>query len=280
MHKLILLALLGASFNAQAIGDMADITIIDRIQNRTLPIYKHHGRYYVAGKPGNTYQIHVQNQQSDSIEAVISVDAVNVITGKTAKASQSGYVFDAYRGYDIAGWRKSEDEIAGFYFTEVENSYASRTGRSGNVGVIGVAVFNKKSEIYNAPPQATISRGDHNDMEKSAPAEAEASATQGILRRESPACTNPTLDNPADKAIVAMPESKKLGTGHGAIESSSVTQVAFERASIRPAEVIMIYYDSYKNLVAQGVVPKQKTNKPLAQPFLNENDNGFVPDPS
>ena len=67
MHKLILLALLGASFNAQAIGNMADITIIDRIQNRTLPIYKHHGRYYVAGKPGNTYQIHVQNQQSDSI---------------------------------------------------------------------------------------------------------------------------------------------------------------------------------------------------------------------
>ena len=83
MHKLILLALLGASFNAQAIGDMADITIIDRIQNRTLPIYKHHGRYYVAGKPGNTYQIHVQNQQPDNIEAVISVDAVNVIDRKS-----------------------------------------------------------------------------------------------------------------------------------------------------------------------------------------------------
>ena len=147
------------------------------------------------------------------------------------------------------------------------------------MGVIGVAIFNKKPEVYNAPPQATISHGDHNDTEKSAPAEAEASATQGVLRRESPAGSNPTLNNPADKAIVAKPESKKLGTGHGAIESSSVTQVAFERASIRPAEVITIYYDSYKNLVAQGVI-KPQARKSMAKPFMDEANDGFVPDPS
>lgn len=278
MHKFIFaatLSLISASFNAQAIGNMADITIIDRIQSRTLPIYKHNGHYYVAGKPGNTYQIHVENHQSDSIEAVISVDAVNVITGKTAKASQSGYVFDAYNGYDIAGWRKSEDEIASFYFTEIENSYAARTGRGSNVGVIGIAVFNKKPETYDTPPQATISRGDSNDMEKNAPTEAEASATQGTLRRERAAPSAQT-----DKALAAKPESKKLGTGHGAIESSYVTQIEFERATAKPAEVITIYYDSYKNLVAQGIIPKQKPTKPLAKPFADEDNIGFVPDPS
>lgn len=75
-------------------------------------------------------------------------------------------------------------------------------------------------------------------------------------------------------------EFKKLGTGHGAIESSYVTEVQFERASARPAELITIYYDSYKNLVAQGVIPKQKTKNLLAKPFLDEDNTGFVPDPS
>lgn len=265
MHKLILLALLGASFNAAAIGNMADITVIDRTQNRTLPIYKHNGHYYVAGKPDNTYQIHVQNQQPDSIEAVISVDAVNVITGKTAKASQSGYVFAAYNGYDIAGWRKSENEIAGFYFTEIENAYATRTGRSGNVGVIGVAIYNQQPQVQYEP---SVSQR-----------EAEASAQTATNRQAQNKSTS------ADKAMSPKPESKKLGTGHGAIETSLVSQVAFERASTRPTEVITIYYDSYKNLVAQGVIRKPQYKKTLPRPFMDDNDSylpnpGYVPDPS
>ena len=273
MHKLILLALLGASFNAQAIGDMADITIIDRIQNRTLPIYKHHGRYYVAGKPGNTYQIHVQNQQPDNIEAVISVDAVNVITGKTAKTSQNGYIFNSYDAYDIAGWRKSNSEIAGFYFTEIADSYAARTGRSGNVGVIGVAIYSKKPEIEYEPPQPTISRRETSEI--GAPAAEASSAPQGTSSKPASA----VIQNQESLAKDKRAESKKLGTGHGQVESSYVTEVAFERASTRPAEVISIYYDSYKNLVAQGVI-KPQARKPMAKPFMDEANDGFVPDPS
>lgn len=284
MNKLILVTTLSAStlwlmlgsLNAKAIGNMADITIIDRSQNRTLPVYQHKGHYYVAGKPGNTYQIHVENLQTDSIEAVISVDAVNVITGKTAQTGQNGYIFDSYDSYDIAGWRKSEREIAGFYFTEIADSYAARTGRSGNVGVIGVAIYNKK---YEAPLMPSISHSQENE-------EAARGSSNQTTAQKSPA---PTAQQ--DTLGKAMPdrktqirdksaESKKLGTGHGAIESSYVTQVQFERASARPAELITIYYDSYKNLVAQGVIPKQKTKNLLAKPFLDEDNTGFVPDPS
>ena len=279
MNKFILAAtfsLAATSFNANALGNIADITLFDRVQDKTLPVYKHNGRYYVAGKPGNTYQIHVENRQADSIEAVVSVDAINVITGKTAKTAQNGYIFDSYGAYDIAGWRKNNNEVAGFYFTEIADSYAARTGRPGNVGVIGVALYNKK---YDAPQ--TISQDEEMDeASDSAKATPQSSPTSvsppsTISKTESGASTRQATQK-QDKST----ESKKLGTGHGALEYSRVEQVAFERASSRPAEVITIYYDSYKNLVAQGIIKKPIYKKPLVKPFLDDGDTGFVPDPS
>ena len=46
---------LGIAGPALAVGGIADITIYDRAENRTLPVYYHAGRYFVAGKPGNEY---------------------------------------------------------------------------------------------------------------------------------------------------------------------------------------------------------------------------------
>src|SRR2546430_225921 len=99
------------------------------------------GRRYVVGKPGNEYAIRVRNGGSERALAVMSVDGVNVITGDTASPSQSGYVLDAHGSFEIAGWRTSQSRTATFFFTTLANSYATRTGRPDNVGVIGVAVF-------------------------------------------------------------------------------------------------------------------------------------------
>ena len=279
MNKFILAAafsLAATSFNAHALGNIADITIFDRVQDKTLPVYKHNGRYYVAGKPGNTYQIHVENRQAYTIEAVISVDAVNVITGKTAKTAQNGYIFDSYGAYDIAGWRKNNNEVAGFYFTEIADSYAARTGRPSNVGVIGVALYNKK---YGAPQVISSDQemDEAADNTRMTPQSSPTSASPaGSLGKAESSTSNRQATQNQDKSV----ESKKLGTGHGAHEYSRVEQADFERASSRPAEVITIYYDSYKNLVAQGIIKKPIYKKPLAKPFLDYGDTGFVPDPS
>jgi hypothetical protein len=48
----------------------------------------------------------------------------------------------------------------------------------------------------------------------------------------------------------------------------------FERASNTPDEVITIYYDSYRNLVAQGVI-RDSTRLARPNPFPGQ----FVPDP-
>jgi hypothetical protein len=53
-----------------------------------------------------------------------------------------------------------------------------------------------------------------------------------------------------------------------------VQQVAFERATPAPAETVTLYYDSYRNLLARGVIREPVPVAPLPRPFP-----GFAPDP-
>ena len=110
-------------------GTLADLEIYDRTAGRTLPIYEHEGRFYVAGEPRHQYELRVRNSSAARVLAVTSVDGVNVISGETAAQQQSGYVLGAYDSVSIEGWRKSLDEVATFYFTHLADSYAARTGR-------------------------------------------------------------------------------------------------------------------------------------------------------
>ena len=139
------------SLGAHAVGRLADITIHDRSTGRDLPVYWHEGRAYVVGKPGNEYEIRVANRGEDVL-AVMSVDGVNVLSGETADTQGGGYVFSSWEQNTIKGWRKSMRDIAAFYFTSLGDSYAARTGRPENVGVIGVALFQRKQVTPLAPP--------------------------------------------------------------------------------------------------------------------------------
>src|SRR5471032_947702 len=146
--------MLGIAGQALAVGGIADVSVYDRAENRTLPVYSYEGRYYIAGKPGNEYQVNIRNNQPGEILGVIAVDGVNAVSGETASWIQTGYVLTPYTSFGVKGWRKSLQRTAAFFFTELENSYAARSGRPDNVGVIGVAVFRKKAE-----PLVGISRG-------------------------------------------------------------------------------------------------------------------------
>ncbi|MSP95998.1 MAG: hypothetical protein EXR29_01985 [Betaproteobacteria bacterium] len=83
----------------------------------------------------------VDRSNGQRVMTVVSVDGVNVVTGETAAPEQNVYVLDRGMNYEITGWRKSTSEIAAFVFTALPDSYAARTERPDNVGVIGVAVF-------------------------------------------------------------------------------------------------------------------------------------------
>lgn len=156
--------ILMAAGQALAHGGLADVSIYDRSDGRRLPVYWHEGRAYVAGKPGNEYQITLRNRLREDLLAVVSVDGVNVVTGQSAHPSQSGYVLAPQARLDIQGWRRSLSETAAFYFTSLGDSYAARTGRPHDVGVIGVALFRRQAP----PPAAPIAREGASDSEKRA----------------------------------------------------------------------------------------------------------------
>jgi hypothetical protein len=135
---------LGFSLGALAHGAIAELSVYDRTEGRRLPVHWHQGRAHVVGKPGNEYQVVVRNRTGEEVLAVVSVDGVNVVTGETADPSQSGYVLGPHGSIAILGWRKDLSRTAAFYFTSLADSYAARTGRPNDVGVIGIAVFRKK----------------------------------------------------------------------------------------------------------------------------------------
>ncbi len=270
------LAACALSLPAAAVGNIANIVVHDRAQNRALPVYKHEGRYYVIGKPGNEYEIRMRNRQRGDILTVVSVDGVDVMSGETAGWDQGGYVLGGYQGFHIKGWRKSLDRVAAFYFTSLPDSYAARTGRPGNVGVIGVAVFRKQPEpvVQYSPPQPA--RAAEADASPPASKMAESSntgpASSPALARDDLAGLGAGAGSRAESQTTVQ-KSARLGTGHGRSEVSQVTFTEFERATNAPAEVITIYYDSYSNLVAQGVIHAPSIARPDPFPLR------FAPDP-
>lgn len=245
LATILIVAAVAAGTGAAEAGALADFAVIDRSTGQRLQTWRHDGRLYVAGRPGDRYAVELKNRSGGRILAVLAVDGVNAVTGETAAGYQSGYVLDPWQSAEIKGWRKSLDDVAAFYFTALPDSYAARTGRPDNVGAIGIAIFQE----YREPPRLF-------DFESATPANKPAApAALGEKRETSRAAP-----------------AQQLGTGHGERIASSTRYTDFRRASTVPAEVITVYYDSYANLVAQGVIPAPR----LPRPF----PGGFVPDPA
>lgn len=160
MKALLAVVALLTSGCALAHGGIADLLVYDRTEGRRLPVYWHEGRAWIAGRPGNEYQVTLRSRQPQDMLAVVSVDGVNVITGQTADPSQSGYVLAPRGGLDILGWRKSLSQTAAFYFTALPDSYAARTGRPDDVGVIGVALFRRKVQAQPLSDAAPAARAE------------------------------------------------------------------------------------------------------------------------
>lgn len=244
-------------------GQLLDLSVYDRDSQQTLPVYRHAGRYYVAGVPGHRYQLSLRNHTGEDVLGIVSVDGVNAISGTTADWSQNdGYVLAAGSRYDVKGWRKSQSQVAGFVFADAGDSYASRTGRPDNVGVVGIAVF-RSQDAMDAMDAMTR---DDMLMQPAQPAVREAS---GAAAPAPPSvASRASSEARADKAA-------PLGTGFGQRERDDVHDVDFERASSAPTELITLYYDTRAHLIARGVLPPETVSPRQPQPFPHR----FVPDP-
>jgi hypothetical protein len=102
------------------------------------------GRNYSVGESGHRYTIVLRNNTNFRLEAVLSVDGLDVLDGKAAAFAKRGYIMDPRAELEIDGFRQSMDAVAAFRFGSVRGSYAGqKTGDTRNVGVIGLALFNE-----------------------------------------------------------------------------------------------------------------------------------------
>lgn len=270
MKRLIATAIMGLALSplAHAVGGrLVDVQVIDAASGRALPEYRAAGRWFVPGDAGRPYSVQLVNRTGERVLAVLSVDGVNAVSGETAGTQQAGYVLGPWERAEIRGWRKSLQESAEFYFTDLPDSYAARTGRPDKVGVIGVAVF-REARRWQAPPvaqepwQGAPPRYGGKTESESAPAA--PSASDGMAREQ-------------DKAGGGVPQ--ELGTGHGQRRWDPVDSTRFERRSQRPDEIVSLFYDDRRALIARGVIPRPPRHRDGPRepdPF----PQGFVPDPS
>lgn len=228
-------------------GNLIELSVVDRNTGASLPLLRGAGDVWVEGRPGQRYAIRLTNRSGARVLAVLSVDGINAVTGQTASPEQGGYVLGPYESTDITGWRKSLSQVAAFEFAVLGDSYAARTGRPDNVGVLGVAVFRERP----IPPRKVVALEERTRQLHDA-------ADAGI----------------APPAPASAPR-QAIGTAHGQREYSEVATTQFERASLRPDEVLSVRYDNRENLIALGVLPGTWPDSRRPVPF----PMGFVPDP-
>jgi hypothetical protein len=258
-------ALAGCASSSLAVGRSVSVDVIDRDTGQVLEVYHHRGRQYVAGQPGARYAIRITNRSGARVLAVTAVDGVNIVSGQTAAWGQTGYVFEPGQSYELTGWRKSDQQVAAFAFTSLPDSYAARTGRPLDVGVIGVAVFRER---VRPVPMTPWSGFDSRESHGSAAA------------RSAPAPAADAAQSSSEKAASGREElaRSRLGTAHGEREYSQVSHTSFERASSTPDEIVSIQYDRHENLVAAGVIVPRRWDRP--RPFPGSRDPGpYVADP-
>jgi hypothetical protein len=113
--------------------------------------YNHQGKTYIEAKNGSEYVIEIKNNHYKRILAVGSVDGLNVLTGKAASDTDTGYIIDAYSSEKIKGFRFSDSEWAmfkfGYKFDGKTYAQSKEDGSEKNCGVIGLRIFYEKEPI-------------------------------------------------------------------------------------------------------------------------------------
>jgi hypothetical protein len=230
-----------------------------------VPVFHHGGETYVMGQRGERYTLRIHNRSARRVEAVVSVDGLDAVDGQAAAFSKRGYLVPAWGSVEVDGWRLTTSEAAAFRFSSVGGSYAGKTGRARNVGVIGVAVFPERVTYLPRPPRPLYRpqpdyeyQNDHDDGYGYPPA-GRAGSGKG---REERAESAPSAPAPSRAADAATPDSSAaessapalgggarvpspprhrpgLGTAFGEAVSSQVQEVAFVRAhATRPARLL------------------------------------------
>lgn len=238
-----------------------------RVHGKPVREYRHEGKFYIEGRKGSEFTLRIKNRSNRRVLVVPSVDGLSVMDGKEASFDSSGYILDAYDYIDIPGWRLNLDEIAKFFFSTPGESYAAKTGKPRNVGVIGCALFMEKtppfwsilrcSNFSPPDPGGVTYRGATFDCNVSSELHANQLIDPGA---SGTVCSVAPQGQPQDQphSVYFNQVQPSLGTGFGEKATHKVHEVAFEKASETPDELVELHYDSREGLERRGVDTRKK----------------------
>jgi hypothetical protein len=233
----------------RAIGAYELEVLVDGVPTRS---FEYGAASYVLGSEGRRYVLRVHNRSGRRVEAVVTVDGLDVIDGKTGDyKNKRGYLVEAYGSVDIDGWRLSNREAAAFRFAPIAESYAAKTGRARNVGVIGVAVFPER--IVPAPRPIYVPAPRDSSADELGAARKSASAAPPPSAAEESRASSGAASAPRAEASARRSRSG-LGTEFGEAVSSTIREVQFVRANAsQPAAVLGARYNDRAGLYALGI---------------------------
>lgn len=236
-----------------------------------LPTFVSGGAMYVAGEQGQRYNLRLTNNTASRVEAVVSVDGRDVISGEVGNyKKQRGYVIEPFSSVVVDGFRQSLDQVAAFRFTHFGDSYSARRGSAQNVGVVGVAVFSEKpsrkktQQFAVAPRPYYEGQGQQPPPPEPFPAAGKSAPSSAPGDGEFADDSAPSAEADVAESASAPPSQERahheLGTQYGESQYSAVDQVAFKRKRRRkPDAFLTIYYDSFEGLEARGVTGRVPT---------------------
>jgi hypothetical protein len=223
--------------------------------------YYHSGATWIEGREGSTYTIYVRNNSAVRIEAVISVDGLDVLQGKPAGVNSRGYVINPNSSVEIPGWKLNNREAAEFYFSRKHDSYVTQiNGDVSNTGVIGVMIFSEQvlpNWLYPGAASAT---------------------TYSTNTAMSPNVINVSASIAGAGQYTAHAVNN-LGTGFGNAVDYSTHGMTFNRQNpSTPDAVMVVYYDTADALKRMGIQLRTKRYSSTPNPFpAGGTDNGCVP---
>lgn len=222
---------------------------LEDASGRPLSVFSHQGERFFMGEQGERYAIRLVNRGDRRMEAVVTVDGRDVVSGELGSFEQRGYIVPAHGSVLVEGFRRSLDQVASFRFSTPERSYSTLKGSPQHVGVIGLAVFEEQANRQALTAQPRDGWG-------SADAPQGARGDSAVERPSSAARAPSPAPGEAGGRWKAKQEqrSAELGTGWGENRDSRVDRESFTRKNpTRPDALLSVRYDSRAGLEARGI---------------------------
>ena len=227
------------------------------VNGKPVKKYSHHGRTFIRASKGTPYSILLKNHDSRRKLFRVSVDGIDVINGKAAGNSDSGYIIDGYNSYEVKGFRTSNDSVNQFVFNDKKSSYAALSdetnGDTSNCGVVGIKVFDEKVQTVKIsyPPQEPLPIYKGYD-----------STVCDMSSYTASACNNTPQTRSINASFSCMSRKESnnfdMGTQFSDIEVNDVVTTGEFEIGFQTNQVL-IYYASTSALESMGVPIVKKT---------------------